>query len=124
MAGRRHSTHFHDGSSSDVGQSDCVPLFNPLHIHHLMADRTSVLVVEHLISFVHATAILKKFKQKKHAKMGYFFELTDLGMNIWDTRINKTFDYLKKAGNDLPPRYGDYPGGTAGWHLKVYRDLA
>lgn len=91
-----------------------------------MAHRPSVLVVEHIISYAHAVAILKKFKVKKHAKMGYFFELTDLGMNIWNRKIEKMFPHLKKVGDDLVPRYGDYSGhgGADGWHLKVYRDLA
>lgn len=84
-----------------------------------------VLVVEHLISLPHATAILKKFKQKKHASAGYFFELTDLGVSIHHRGIAKKFphlcDHVNKDG--LPRHYADYSGAVHGYHLKVYRSI-
>ena len=84
----------------------------------------NVLVIEHIISLAHATTMVRKFKVKKHARMGYFFELKDLGMNIWDPKIEKMFHHLKKPNNDLVSRFADYGGVTAGYHLKVYRSLA
>lgn len=38
-----------------------------------------VLVCEFIISRVDAKKILMLFKKKVHAKMGYFFEMTELG---------------------------------------------
>lgn len=85
---------------------------------------TRVLVVEHLISLSHATKILKLFKQKKHAALGYSFELTDLGVSIHHRGIAKKFPHLCDPARDgLPRHYADYTGATDGYHLKVYRTL-
>jgi len=83
-----------------------------------------VLVVEHLISLSHATKILKLFKQKKHAKAGYHFELTDLGVSIHNPSVARRFPHLcdPKCDN-LPRHYADYSGAIQGYHLKVYRTV-
>ena len=42
----------------------------------------SVLVVQHLVTLAEATRIMRFFKAKKHAQLGYFFELQDLGATM------------------------------------------
>ena len=83
-----------------------------------------VLVVEHLISLSHAVRILNKFKVKKHAKMGYFFELIDLGMSIHDLDVRKKVPQFLDVKSGCMRIFGDYSGDTQGYHLKVYRTLA
>lgn len=81
-----------------------------------------VVVCELILSLPHATAIIKKFNQKKHRSANYFFELEDLGLNIWDREIDKRFPHLLKRLSDyFIPRFGDYGGDTAGYYLKVLR---
>ena len=84
---------------------------------------STVLVVEHLISLRHATKIMKTLKQRKHAKLGYFFELTDLGVNIWHQSLPQRFPHLFDHDRVCKSMYADYGGTTAGYHLKVYRTL-
>jgi hypothetical protein len=82
-----------------------------------------VLVVEHLISLNHATKVMRLFKQKKHKDAGYFFELTDLGVNIWHRSLRQRFPHLFDDEGVCKHLYADYGGTTNGYHLKVYRTL-
>lgn len=84
----------------------------------------SAVLVEHLISLPHATKIMKLFKQKRHAALGYYFELTDLGVSIHHRGIAKKFPHLCDPDRDgLPRHYADYSGAVHGYHLKVYRSI-
>lgn len=82
-----------------------------------------VLVVEHVISLNHATAILRKFKQKKHDSHGYWFDLEDLGVNIWHKSIRQRLPHLFDYEGVCKRMYADYGGSTDGYHLRVYRTI-
>lgn len=76
----------------------------------------SVLVVQHLVTLDQATRIMRLFKQKKHAGMGYYFDLQDLGCSM-----------LAATGSDLPEPYS-VPKSPVAWRqdaylLRVYRDV-
>lgn len=76
----------------------------------------SVLVVQHLITLKQACTIGRFFRQKRHATMGYFFDLQDLGCKMGDA----------EALTGLEPYR--VPRGPAGrsqdaYLLRVYRDV-
>jgi hypothetical protein len=82
---------------------------------------TTVLVVQHLVTMADARKILRTFKQKKHAGLGYFFEMTDLGTSMKMALLRPDLTaYSDKAS--LLPSYSTWYDNPA-YLLKVYRDV-
>lgn len=83
----------------------------------------NVLVVQYLVTLSEATKIVRFFKKKKHNKMGYFFELEELGMPI--SLAVERFDTIEAYASQYST---DAPSSPAKWLkpaylLKVYRDV-
>jgi hypothetical protein len=82
-----------------------------------------VLVVQYLISLRHALKIVAAFKVKKHAKHGYYFELTEtelLATSFPNGDIPRKW-CLGPAERKLLYSHG-YKPDTPLFHLQVFRD--
>jgi hypothetical protein len=85
-----------------------------------------VLVLETIISHQHLLKVLRLFKQRKHAKMGYFFEYEDRGP-VWKIAIARPDLYNDEKGVDK--MHDDYSHALhgnkspEGGILRVYREL-
>lgn len=80
----------------------------------------SVLVVQHLVTLSEATKILRLFKQKKHSKLGYYFELDDLGA----TMLKATALPGLEPYRETPEAKGSPWWKENAYLLRVYRDVS
>ena len=77
------------------------------------------LVVQHLVALDEATRILRFFKQKKHASLGYFFDLQDLGVTMRQAAATALRPYGAEWLDRRAPRAWD----TDAYLLRVYRTV-
>lgn len=83
-----------------------------------------LLLARRVLSLNHATKILRRFKQKKHASAGYFFELEDLGFYAYSTKFYEYFgDELNVPTFWSRVMYGEYGPLTNLYVLKVFRTV-
>jgi hypothetical protein len=84
-----------------------------------------VLIVQHLISFSHAMQMIKRLKIKKHAALGFYYELVDLGMTTTCRLLSRRVpEFVHPKSGCLEMYSDDYKSDTDLFHLKVYRDIA
>jgi hypothetical protein len=81
-----------------------------------------ILYAEFLISHKAMVKVVKKFKQKKHAKMGYAFEYEEYKSVGHAARANPAL--IEKKGHSWCCWYDDQtPYDGAGGVLRIYRDV-
>ena len=90
---------------------------------------SDVLVADYIISFDHAMKLIKKLKVKKHAALGFYYELEDLNRDVWSCLSlfvpdaanprHRTTD--EQYASFMKRVYADYRGGTPAFRLKVFR---
>ncbi len=76
-------------------------------------------IVEHLISLPHAVKIMKDLKLKRHARLGFSYELTDTGI-VWrkQRELAAAFPWLVKEAHER----SRYEGGGYRYIFKVFSD--
>lgn len=85
-----------------------------------------VTIVKHLISHEDACAVMKKLNAKKHAHLGFYFDLQPLNMTL--AKAYFSHGDAKRAGMEsaIPDEYRDYSIEQAkqpAYLLTVYRDI-
>lgn len=77
-----------------------------------------VLVVEFYISLPHALNMIKKLSIKRHAALGFYYDLQESDLLI------KERHYRWEIEKSYPKLYSSkYPAYTQLWNLKIYRDV-
>ena len=90
---------------------------------------TDILVADYIISFAHAMKLIKKLKVKKHAALGFYYELEDLNRDVWSCRslfVPEAANTHHRTSGEEHARfmkrvYADYRDGTPAFRLKVFR---
>jgi hypothetical protein len=86
-----------------------------------------VKVIQWLISHHHATRMMKKLNTKQHRAFGFYYEFEDVGL-LWQYvkppagARQKVYE-SRCTDKEKLRIYGDYPGGTEGGLLTIYRDI-
>lgn len=87
---------------------------------------SDVLCADYVLSFDHAMKIIKKLKVKRHAALGFYYDLEDLNLDIWTC----SYLYVEPKPGRLSDEdynafakhvFGDYRGGVRAFRLRVYR---